>query len=265
MDRLVALLERLGTSPDAIAGVLMTHLHGDHFNPRGLRAFVERRRRSARPFLFHLHRDEPLPAGTDLSGIDPGRFGDEPFEIPGRAGALTVQPVRMTHTPGCSSFRIGDDYLGCDASLLEVFSDRVLAVINPPAAKMVGQTFLSAESTMSAQTGMSAPPLPFSQPVRSLFLDMEALDRETVLRSGFPETRKRNILETHGFVTDMIAVMERPELRGFFEGLERLVCLHVTPGVNDPSGRENARLISGARDRLGFTFDVPVVPAGIQD
>ncbi len=34
--------------------------------------------------------------------------------------------------------------------------------------------------------------------------------------------------------------------------------------VNDASGRENSRLISEARNRLGFTFDVPVVPAGLQ-
>jgi hypothetical protein len=39
----------------------------------------------------------------------------------------------------------------------------------------------------------------------------------------------------------------------------------VTPEVNDATGRENVRVITEARDRLGFTFDVPVVPAGIRE
>ena len=59
--------------------------------------------------------------------------------------------------------------------------------------------------------------------------------------------------------------MKRPELKGFFSQLESLSCLHVTPGVNDATGLTNTTLITEARDRLGFTFEVPIVPAGIQD
>ena len=104
-----------------------------------------------------------------------------------------------------------------------------------------------------------------SAPVRRMCLDMEATDRETVRRSDMTDDRKGRVLTGHGFVSDFIAQLERPELRTFFNRLERLVCLHVTDGVNDATGRENSRLISEARDRLDFTFDVPVVPAGFQD
>jgi len=173
----------------------------------------------------------------DLSGLEVRRFDETPFEISGSVGSVMVQPVRVTHTPGSCAFRIGDDYLGCDSSLREVFSDRVLRVINPPGGG----------------------------PVRGLYVDMQAIDPEAVLSSDFTEERKRNILAWHGLISDMVAILERPELREFFRGLKSLTCLHVTAGVNDASGRTNTRLITEARDRLGFTFEVPVVPAGIQD
>lgn len=234
---LEGMLERLGTSAGAIGAVLMTHMHGDHFRDAGLRAFLERRPADAPPLPFYVHRDEPVHPSFDLCGLDVRRFDETPFAVTGPRGSVTVQPVRMTHTPGTCAFRIGDDFLGCDSSLREVFSDRVLRIINPPGGS----------------------------PLRGLYVDMQALDREAVLASDFTGERKRNVLAWHGLVSDMVSILERPELRTFFVGLKRLVCLHVTAGVNDASGRTNARLITEARDRLGFTFEVPVVPAGIQD
>ena len=237
VDTLETMLARLGTSADAIDAVLLTHLHGDHFREAGLREFLRRRSPAAPKLPLWRHRDEPVPDPVDMTGFDVRRFDESPFEITGYGGTLTVVPVRMTHTPGTCGFRIGDDYLGCDSSLAEVFSKRVLSVLNP------------------SDGG----------PVRGLFIDMQALDRETVMKSDVTDERKRNMLKWHGLVSEMVAIMGRPDLREFFGGLERLVCLHVTPGVNDPTGLTNARLISETRDRLAFTFDVPVVPTGIQN
>ena len=237
IDVLEAMLDKLGSSPAAIDAILVTHLHGDHFRDEGLREFLRRRPPDAATLPVYVHRDEPVHPTFDLSGLDVRRFDETPFEISGSGGSVPVQPVRMTHTPGSCAFRIGDDYLGCDSSLREVFSDRVLRTINPPDGR----------------------------PVRALYVDMQAIDPEAVLSSDFTEERKRNILAWHGLISDMVAILERPELRDFFRGLECLTCLHVTAGVNDASGRTNARLIAEARDRLGFTFEVPVVPAGLQN
>ncbi|KPL03062.1 MAG: hypothetical protein AMK75_01950, partial [Planctomycetes bacterium SM23_65] len=200
-------LDKLGSSPAAIDAILVTHLHGDHFRDEGLREFLRRRPCDAGALPVYVHRDEPVHPTFDLSGLEVRRFDETPFE------------------------------LGCDSSLREVFSERILRIINPPGGG----------------------------PVRGLYVDMQAIDPEAVLSSDFTGERKRNILAWHGLISDMVAILERPELREFFRGLKSLTCLHVTAGVNDASGRTNTRLITEARDRLGFTFEVPVVPAGIQD
>lgn len=237
IDFLEHLLARRRTSIATITAVLMTHLHGDHFDSAGLGEFLRRRSAGGAPELpVYVHRDEPGAEQLRRPGTRLVRLQERAFAVAGAHGTVEVRPVRLTHTAGTCGFRIGPDYIGADSSLREVFGERVMRVLD-------------------AEGG----------PVRRLYLDMEAIDEAAVLAADMTPQRRRVILTEHGMVSHLVEAMERRELRPFFSQLQRLTCLHVTPDVNDPSGRENARLITQARDRLGFTFEVPVVPAGIQE
>ncbi len=238
LDRVEGTLAQLSTTLPEVNVILMTHLHADHYDPQGLAELVRRRTSAgAGPLRFYVHRDEPEQNRPQGPGVQVIVFGDEPFEIRGLSGSLTVQPVRVTHSAGTCAFRIGEDYIGADSSLKEVFSDRVLDV-------------LGASGT---------------DPVKRMFLDMEALDVESIEKAEISPERRTIMLTQHGIATDLVAAMERPELKKFFEQLEQLTPLHVTPEVNDATGVANARVIAEARDRLGFSFHVPVVSAGFQE
>jgi glyoxylase-like metal-dependent hydrolase (beta-lactamase superfamily II) len=237
VDRLCGMVEALGASADRIGAILMTHMHTDHYHGEGLLAFLDRRPAGSLPLPFYLHEEEPLVEPFDANRLDVRRFDDEPFAIPGPSGMLDVIPVRMSHSRACCGFRIGDDYIGGDGPTREVFGHRIMTVLG-------------------AFDGRS---------VRSMYVDLEAISVESIMRADIPETRKRTMLDSHGIVTDVIEAISRPELRPFFARLERLVPLHVTDLVNDVSGKTNACLIRDARDREGFTFEVPVVPMGFQD
>ena len=237
VQRLCGMLDELGSSAARIDAIIMTHMHTDHYNGDGLPAFLGRRPAARLPLPFYVHEEEPVEEPFDAERLELMRFTDSPFHIAGPSGSLEVVPVRMSHPIACCGFRIVDDYIGGDGPTREVFGDRVMSVLG-------------------AFDG---------RPVRSLYLDLEAISPQTVLNADIPDTRKKTMLENHGLVSDVVEALARPELRPFFEQLERVVPLHVTPVVNDESGETNARLIRDARDRHGFTFDVPVVPMGFQE
>lgn len=219
MDQLDEMLGLLGSRLAEVNAILITQTRVGHYDPTGLAELLRRRAENgAGPLRLYIQESEPGENRPTDAGVEVVPFGEEAFEVEGVSGTATVQPVKLTDSPGICGFRIGADYVGGGSSLKEVFSDRVLDLLGAYGADPVKRVFLHVETASAKTTG--------------------------------------------GSVGDLIAAMERPELKQFFEQLEQLTCLGVAQG---DSGGSSARLITETRDRLGFRFQVPVVPPGMQN